>query len=119
MSDNPNLHPVWAKQFGIESKAKPQVITPATVVDTLIGPVATQTSTRTTAAREETLSRAQIEAIFDDSGWMATSPDRPAYGAAVEVKKQLSRHTWILTTVLPSDARYPVGFRTTTQGETK
>ena len=68
MSDNPNLHPVWAKQFGIESKAKPQVITPATVVDTLIGPVATQTSTRTTAAREETLSRAQIEAIFDDSG---------------------------------------------------
>lgn len=93
--------------------------TPATVIEALT-PIAARTATRLTpAAREETLSRAQIEAIFDDAGWNPVSPNRPAYGAAVEIKKQLSRHTWITTLVLPGDARYPAEFRTTTQGETQ
>ena len=120
MSDNPNLHPIWTKHFGIEQKAMPEP-PPSTVIEALTRPIAAHAATGLSpSAREETLSRAQIEAIFDDAGWVPTSPDRPAYGAPVGVKKQLSRHTWILTTVLPSDARYPVEFRTpTTQGEYK
>jgi hypothetical protein len=112
MTDNPNLHPIWAKHFDLESKAKAPVPTASTVVEALIGPTSVQASNRPAPAQDKMLSPAQIEAIFDDNGWIPASSIRPASGAVVEIKKQLSRHTWISTMVLPGDARYPAEFRT-------
>ncbi len=112
MTDNPNLHPIWAKHFDLAPKAKAPVPTVSTVVEALTGPITVQASNRPAPAQDKMLSPAQIEAIFDDSGWIPASPNRPASGAVVEIKKQLSRHTWISTMVLPGDARYPAEFRT-------
>lgn len=86
MIDNPNLHPIWMRHFGIQQKVTLPA-SPGAIPAQTLSPVKLLTSER--------------------DGWVPTSPYRPGYGGPVAVRKRLGPYTWATTTVLPGDLRYP------------
>lgn len=112
MSDNPNLHPLWAKHFGIAPKVSPPATLPVSAK-----PVATQITAAKVGINPARVNfaptaHARPQIINDNDGWYPTCGYRPAPGEPVAVKKQTGPHSYISTTVMPGDARYPVEFLT-------
>ena len=92
-----NLHPIWYRQFGFP----PQASQRPSIAKAGIAPAVAKMAQATPA---------RPNVIHDNDGWAPTCAYRPHPGAPVGVRKQLGPHTWISTTVLPGDARYPVEF---------
>lgn len=93
----PNLHPIWHRHFGFQSQASQR-------------PLIAKASIAPAVAKMAQATPARPKLIHDNDGWTPTCAYRPHPGAPVGVRKQLGPHTWISTTVLPGDARYPVEF---------
>ncbi|NMG17506.1 hypothetical protein [Aromatoleum bremense] len=112
VNNDPNLHPLWAKHFG----SAPKVSLPATLT-VAAKPAATQPTAATVGISAARVNLAQAaparpQIIHDNDGWYPTCRYRPAPGEPVTVKKQTGPQSYISTTVMPGDARYPVEFLT-------
>ena len=111
MNNDPHLHPVWAKHFGIEPKEMPEA-PPAPITASVPQPTAHKA---VVSPAQSLLPPPPAKLILDNDGWEPLVPYRPAYGAPVAVRKKLSASTYASTTVLPGDSRYPREFLTPPQ----